>query len=381
MGKSSLYPAKVLFEPGDKKYLAENRHWQGIPGIEVTRNGTMYACYYSGAHTEESGNFVLLARSMDGGRCWRDRTVVIDHEDPVMRVHTPCVWLDPLERLWLFWTQTAGRFDGRQGVWGMYAEDPDDVRPKWSTPRRLSDGIMLNKPIVNSNGEWLLPVAVWSYDLLQPSESHPEVVESGEVASGVLVSRDQGRTFCRLGGADVPDRSFDEHMLIERKDGSLWMLVRQKNGIGESTSTDGGYTWSEGKASGLMGANSRFFIRRLSSGRLLLINHTCWRYPAREENTWDLRTDLIARLSDDDGKTWYGGLLLDVRKDVCYPDAAEDANGLIHVIYERGRYREREILVTGFREKDISEGRYCSKDAYFSRTVSKANGKLVPVTG
>ena len=32
-------------------------------------------------------------------------------------------------------------------------------------------------------------------------------------------------------------RQFDEHMFVERKDGSLWLLVRTNYGIGESIST------------------------------------------------------------------------------------------------------------------------------------------------
>ncbi len=33
-------------------------------------------------------------------------------------------------------------------------------------------------------------------------------------------------------------------MVVERKDGSLWMLLRTSYGIGQSVSADGGATWS-----------------------------------------------------------------------------------------------------------------------------------------
>ena len=51
------------------------------------------------------------------------------------------------------------------------------------------------------------------------------------------------------------------------------MLIRAKNGIGEAVSYDRGKTFTGERDSGLGGPNSRFFVRRLNSGRLLLVNH------------------------------------------------------------------------------------------------------------
>lgn len=55
------------------------------------------------------------------------------------------------------------------------------------------------------------------------------------------------------GGCKVPKdvRQFDEHMFVERKDDSLWLLVRTQYGIGERVSTDRGKTWPELKLSSL----------------------------------------------------------------------------------------------------------------------------------
>ena len=93
--------------------------------------------------------------------------------------------------------------------------------------------------------------------------------------------------------------------------GRLWMLVRTLYGIGQSFSSDHGRTWSLGEDSLLGGPNSRFFIRRLASGRLLLVNHADISAAAaaalcREGKTWRPRRKLTACLSEDDGKTWQG---------------------------------------------------------------------------
>lgn len=51
----------------------------------------------------------------------------------------------------------------------------------------------------------------------------------------------------------MPDRFYDEHMLVEKQDGTLWMLLRLKTGIGEAFSSDGGKTWREVRKSGIWG--------------------------------------------------------------------------------------------------------------------------------
>ena len=43
----------------------------------------------------------------------------------------------------------------------MITDDPDAETPRWFEPRRLGDGIMLNKPTVLSNGDWLFTSSVW----------------------------------------------------------------------------------------------------------------------------------------------------------------------------------------------------------------------------
>ena len=80
----------------------------------------------------------------------------------------------------------------------------------------------------------------------------------------------------------MPNRWFDESMILEKNDGTLQMLTRRKDGIGEAFSHDGGRTWGKIGKFCLGGPNSRFHIRKLHSGHILLINHwSIWR-----ETTW-----------------------------------------------------------------------------------------------
>ena len=125
--------------------------------------------------------------------------------------------------------------------------------------------------------------------------------------------------------------------------------------------------------SGHTGPNSRIHIRRLKSGRILLINHVNPTYQTNPKG-WNTRNNLMAMLSEDDGKTWRGGLMLDTRDRVSYPDGTEDDEGYIRIIYDRERFADREILMAVFTEEDILEGRLVSEKSRLKVLVSKASG-------
>ncbi|MCE9589982.1 MAG: glycoside hydrolase [Planctomycetes bacterium] len=330
--------------PGPE-YHDPHRRFQGIPGIERSAHGRLFAAWYSGGAGEGPENYVLVVKSDDDGVTWSRPILVIDPPGRV-RAFDPVLWHDPSARLWLFWAQSLEWYDGRAGVWAARCDRPDEAAPTWSAPRRLCDGVMMNKPTVLHDGTWLLPACLWNF-------SHPTVHITKLDAlreqhySNVFASRDSGQTFARIGSADVPGRTHDEHMILERSDGSLLMLVRTHYGIGKSTSRDGGAAWSPGENSGLPGPDARFFIRRLRSGRVLLINH----------HNFHWRDHLTALLSDDDGQTWPHTLLLDERAGVSYPDAVESADGRIYAIYDRNRTTDREILMAVFTEADVVAGR------------------------
>ena len=342
----ALAPPPVLVSPGEK-YTADRRAFQGIPGLARAPRGRLWATWYGGGPGEGPENYVMLATSGDDGATWSDVTLVVAPEGKT-RAFDPCLWLDPTGRLWLFWAQAYQWWDGRAGVWAITTEEPDAARPDWSAPRRLADGIMMNKPTVISTGAWLLPAAVWSLDPRAPAKhAHDLGDKSG---SNVIASTDRGKTWTFRGQAQVPERQCDEHMLVERRDGTLWMLVRTRYGIGESFSKDHGHTWSPGKPSGIEHIpHARFFIRRLASGRLLLVKHN----PPDGET----RSHLTAYLSDDDGETWRGELVLDERAGVSYPDGVQAPDGVIYIIYDYDRRGARKILMATFTEADVAAGK------------------------
>ena len=315
-------------------YRVENRRFTGIPSMAVAPGGRLWAAWYAGmTPDEDSNNYVVLTTSNDRGATWNEVLVIDPDGAGPVRAFDPELWVDPTGVLWFFWAQTTG-YDGNiSGVWAIRTSEPDRQDAAWSAPRRLTDGVMMCKPTVLSSGEWVLPASTW---------------RETDNSARVVVSRDGGETWQVRGAVHVPKevRSFDEPMIVERRDGSLWMLVRTEYGIGESVSKDKGKTWSELQPSVLKHPSARFFIRRLASGNLLLVKHGSIDMAAG-------RSHLMAFLSADDGASWSPGLLLDAREQVSYPDGQQDADGVIHIIYDRSRYTDQEILMVTFTEEDI----------------------------
>ncbi len=189
-----------------------------------------------------------------------------------------------------------------------------------------------------------------------------------ERGSNVYLSVDEGKTFDHIGQVRAPGTRVDEHMIVERDDGTLWMLIRTTKGIAQSTSATGGRTWAPPTLymEGRQAANKRFFIRRLQSGALLMV---------RNNAPDGKRSHLTAFVSDDDGTSWKGGLLLDERES-SYPDGMQADDGAIYVIYDHQRYTLNRhgqkgvgsVGMARFHEEDVRAGQPVS-DTVRLRTV------------
>lgn len=379
----ALQPAQVITEFGPD-HVKSSRGAQGVPAIERAAEGRLWAAWYAGKSkrgVESPSSYVVLATSGDDGANWTEKLVL--QAPRLCHTYDPCLWIDPTGKLWFFWAQSAGLQDGRMGVWAMTTQQAGLETPMWSEPRRISNGVMLNKPTALKNGTWLLPVGYWRDNTNVPNITFDE----GEIApytnaglahdlgnergSNVVASTDQGQSFQRLGQVRIPGTRVDEHMIAERRDGSLWMLLRNTGGIAQSVSTDGGRTWSEGgiHLKGRTFANKRFFLRRLPSGAMLMV---------RNDSPDGDRSRLTAFVSDDDGLAWSGGLRLDERES-SYPDGTIAADGTIRVIYDHQRYTENRagkkgsgsVMMAVFREEDVRASKMVSDRARWPITISQ----------
>lgn len=356
-------PIILNLNPGEE-YHTRHRLWQGCPSILRTPRGRLFAAWYSGGAGEpDPDNYNLLIRSEDDGWTWSEPELVVpsefkEHGYIAIDVQ---LWLDPLDRMWLFITQ---RYFGKNrlitdpdhlAVWAAVCDDPDADHLEWHEPRFISQGFLRTQPTVLSNGDWVLCAYDWSSPNYRYSRSN-----------------DQGKTWVRCEAGRKVGTPFDETMILERKDHSLVMFARANRPLlAECTSPDpSGTVWTPGEFTGTLNAQTRFYVRRLKSGRVLLIHN----------NAAGMRTNLCARLSEDDGFTWKYTLELDQAaspdRAISYPDAVQADDGRIFIIYDCGRTTAMEIRMAQITEEDIMHGSLCDHASYLNRIISK--GPCVP---
>lgn len=360
-------PAAVAanHEPGQPAMGLDlgQRLWQGIPGLERTARGRVYVSWFTGGPKEPApGNTVVLVSSDDGGKTFTPPEPLGLPAADGTRCYDPCPWIDPRGRLWYFFNR-GNRQTAAHSVVARICDDPDATPPvfgaEFRIPLDVPFAFRMNKPTVLSTGEWILPVTHAAQPV--PAWSTGYTDTQTPLLQGVAISTDEGRTW-RLHGAVVAAPWALENMIVELEDGRLWMLIRTSSGVlWQSHSPDKGRTWSPGEPSTIKSPGSRFFIRRLASGNLLLVTH----------HNFTGRSHLTARLSTDDGATWNDGLLLDDRSGVSYPDGVEDRDGLVWIIYDRDRQGAGEILRATFREEDVAAGRNVSGKVMLEQAVDR----------
>lgn len=382
---------------------AGTKPFQGIPSIAASKSGKrVFLAWYGNAKTECPGNYIMVAYG-DGNK-WKNKVDMVvrsPHMEEV-RLFDPCLWRAPDDSIWLFWAQSGGEYinkgwlwskdpgnqgqwDRRGGVWYSVCRNPEGEKPSWSNPRRLCDGVMMNKPIVLKNGKWAYPVCKFQMENINDLASAKE--------GALLYTSDFGAKNLELvNRVKMPFVPFTEHMFIEKLDGTIWLLSRTQpdwtvarqgsksalqitygnDGILETFSNDGGKTFGEIKASAIPHCGSRFHISRLKSGNLLLVKNDAddaqW-MAGKPRGPENLRTyprkKIMAYISKDDGKTWVGGLEIDGRSDVSYPDASQDENGDIYICYDHSRYGKRQICVAKVKESDILNAKAASSKKFY----------------
>ena len=333
--------APHLLAPDAEHALLTRRH-EGIPSIEVSPKGRMWATWYAGPTPgEDENNYLVLSSSTDGGKTWQEQKILDPDFAGRRRAFDPELWIAPDGKLRWTWTDRVGTVcstseDDQLWMATLDSETGDVLEQ----PRRIASGVMMNKPTVLKDGTWIFPVASWW----------------ARESSGCWASTDGGRTFVKRGGVTVPreKRGFDEHMILEKRDGTLKCYIRTFNGthnsLWEAESKDGGFTWNAPRPAKVGNLSSRTFVTKLRDGRWLMVKHGGFGKICAS------RKNLTALLSEDDGETWWGGLLLDGRDGCSYPDGVQLPDGSLVVVSDYSRTKEREISFVRFSPDDVIPG-------------------------
>jgi len=317
-------PASLIFSPFDKYYDAAERNWNGCPTVAVTNGGRLFAGWVSGGNGEPRvENYDVMSYSDDGGKTWTEIGVIDTYKNgdksKVSKANDVQMWLDPETNvLYAFYVLSGmqSNFEKNSAVWAFTVDNPDAPMAEWNVSKHwyCFPGLLRNNITVLSDGIWL---------------AAPNNYMDGRYTT-VYASADKGATWVLRGKAYIPQAlNFDETVITELTDGTLWMTVRTaRRAIYQSFSYDKGATWTFGAESGFANPSTRFQFFRTQSGALCAI----W------NDSPSARTDLKISLSYDDGNTWTAPLMLYADK-CSYPDFSIEKDGTIHIVFDTGRYK------------------------------------------
>ncbi len=309
--------------------LSDDRHWNGIASIERTPGGRLYVVSYTGGPKEpHPDNRVILSWSDDGGEHWSEPVTLGERLDSRACLD-PCIWLDPRGRLWVQYTVCDHDMSRPLSVrFSARCDAPDAPEPTFEDLGGCCPEagyvFPLNRPAVLGDGRIVLPLVF----LQDPGEAGQWYFRRPQTL-GCAISDDRGDSWRISERTEPPSSWGNENMIVELRDGRLWMLARSRQGrLWQCFSSDRGETWGEVTLSDIPNPSSRFFIGRLQSGRLMLIN-----------NPGEGRDPMDVWLSEDDGASWPHRAALMEGATIAYPDAVQDETGLIHCVVDVDRER------------------------------------------
>lgn len=338
----------------------EGYHTFRIPAAIVTQKGTVLAfCEGRKNGRSDTGDIdLLLKRSEDGGKTWGKLQVVWN--DGEHTCGNPCPVVDrSTGRIWLPMTWNHGKDPQRKIAAGtsidtrrVFITYSDDDGLTWAKPREITESA--KKPgwtwyATGPGNAIQIQNGKHKGRLVVPCDHNVVVDGKNRRRSHCLFSDDHGKTWSV--SESLADGT-NECTVVELADGRLMLNMRSyhgKNRRAVSYSEDGGRTWSETKLDeALIEPVCQASILRYTwpsqrdKGRILFSN------PASKR-----RNRMTLRLSDDEGKTWPVGRLVDAGSAAyscltILPDAA------IGLLYERDNYAT--IRFCTFTLKELTGG-------------------------
>ena len=358
-GQSKVTYSGETWTPKRETYNPADRRWQGlISNVKV--GNRHWACFYTGGKKEpDPFNYIVLCYSDDDGKTWVDPYIIVDHADlnksNIMLV-VPNLFVDEEGDLWLTYLQSE--------FWGVRFHNAECENIKdltWDEP--IAFGPMkTNQPptiitLENGTTEWMVA-------------SESQVGDSHVGTTKLWVTKDKGKTWTlksQIQSSAATARRWPESQVVQAEGGKLILASRIEGGtvggVEVSISKDYGKTWGAYQVNldkPFIGPGSKFFMLRLSSGNLLIVNH----------DTSSSRSKIKAWLSEDGGETWPYSLMLDRRDDVSYPSAFEK-DGVIYATWDKGRYIEKEFRFSSFTEEDIKKGYILSENQVVKGIISR----------
>ena len=349
-------------------------HWHNHASCIVEcPNGDLLVCWYHGSG-ERRSNDVLIegARKVRGEKSWRPRFLMAD--TPGYPDTNPCMFIDPQERLWLFWqTLFANRWETAITKYKISTDyQRPDAPPVWSwkdiihvTPtdfeaeiskaadrekekyvdkilEKIAAEVYLQKiradardPLKQRLG-WMTRVHPY---VLPPNKLIVPLYTDGFSVSIMAITTDWGKTWKTsrplVGFGNI------QASLVRKDDGTLVAMMRENGPLERiriSESRDEGMTWGPVGEMDLPNPGSSVEVLRLRNGHWILVYN----------DTTDGRHSLAVSISDDEGDSWKWTRHLELSPrrggSYSYPSIIQARDGKIHATYSY--YLSRETVGT-----------------------------------
>ena len=337
---TKFYAEGGILKDQDNNLLFKNRTWQGTPSIGMDKNKNLFVGWISGGEGEGTENYITVSLSKDNGTTWlHNKLVVYVNTLDTTRLKDVCFFNDKFGNLYMAWAKHVQKKESKE--WAVVWYSKLTLRGNtinYTAPRPIAEGSMLNKPFYSEKrNKMYFPIAFWFWGNASIYAGQYDSLNTKNLVA-----------FKNLGYIPIEKsiRNIHEHMLVELSDNTFLGMVRTNDGIYYSRSKDAHIWESASKFTGIGPTSaSRFCLRKLKSGRLILI-----------ANNNVVRRHLKIFLSEDDGKTWPYSLMLDFRFWSTYPDLEEDVNGELKITYDFERKPTGTIYYATIKEADIIAG-------------------------
>lgn len=364
----TFFVGSVLLGLGRSGYLLDSRFHvisKGSPaGSLVLLDGDQLLCLSS-----DNGGTVQVSR--DDGKTWSHLATMYDGPGPgrptgmtsIPNVETALalrtrkgviIWIyrDWENGSWSWDEEKGEATEAHRDVWSIRSLDGGRT---WVNRQRVFEGYCGALIDIIQTGEGQVVVPIQRY-----------LPNPGRHATCTYVSEDDGKTWKRSNIIDFGDQGHHagayEGTLVELGGGRLYMLLRTNlDRFWEALSEDHGYSWRELRPSSIDASSAPGYLRRLASGRLVLVwnrlyprGETEYRRHAGQASLYPAsrhREELSIAFSEDEGQSWTQPDVFVRGERVCYPQIWERRPGEIWVSYVVGK--DWTINQVGAREADL----------------------------
>lgn len=311
----------------------------------VSRPSMLYRTAYDGPGSGDEAPCRISARISADGRSWSPRMTLQDNlgANNVKQPNLVRCQNGDIVLLFTSWNMAAQERS-------IHYKRSTDEGETWSAVKQLTPPggayiLDAGRIFTHSSGRIILP-AYWSPEIWTPQERYEAFA---------FYSDDDAMTWQTSSNRiAMPQRGAMEPTVVERKDGSLFAVLRSTVGyLFQAESKDRGATWSAATQTALTSPQAEPCLRRIpSTGDLLLIWCNTLPYSITtpgSKASGRPRNPLACALSRDEGKTWSKPKDIENREgyDTAYPNVYFRGDEAIVTFYQASASgsRDTELLL------------------------------------